>query len=211
MTYNIVLADDHRLFREGLELIIQQLNDCRVAGSVSNGAEVLQWLEKNSAPDLILMDLQMPDVDGKEALEIIRTKYGQLKVIIVSMYNNPAIVKSLITSGANGYLLKNADSAEFALAIRKVLEGGRYFSSEITEGLANVQATQTPILADVLSERELEVVRLVAAGKSNQQIADQLFISVRTVETHRKNILAKLELGNIAGLIRLACQQGLIK
>lgn len=126
------------------------------------------------------------------------------------MYNNPSIVRSLINSGANGYLLKNADKVEFRMAIDKVLNGGRYFSSEITESLAFPSSDESPELKNVLSEREIEIVQLIAQGLSSQQVADKLFISVRTVETHRKNILSKLNLNNVAGLIRLAFQQGLI-
>jgi len=209
-TSKILLADDHQLFREGLELIVSEIDNCSVAGSVKDGINVISFLESHELPDLLLMDLQMPNMDGKATLEVVKKRFPMLKVIIVSMYNNPSIVRSLINSGANGYLLKNADKVEFRMAIDKVLNGGRYFSSEITESLAFPSSDESPELKNVLSEREIEIVQLIAQGLSSQQVADKLFISVRTVETHRKNILSKLNLNNVAGLIRLTFQQGLI-
>lgn len=208
--YKILLADDHQLFREGVELILAEMSDCEITGSVSDGQKVVEHIQRNGPPDLLLMDLQMPGLDGKATMEVLHKDFPSLRVIIISMYNNPAVVRSLIAGGANGYVLKNADKAEFKSAIRKVLEGGRYFSAEITEALAFKSTSDAPVLAEVCSERELEIVKLVAEGMSNQQIADKLFLSVRTVETHRKNIMSKLELSNVAGLVRLAFQQGLI-
>ena len=208
--YKILLADDHQLFREGVEMIVSEIENCSVVGSLKDGVQVIHFLDSNDLPDLLLMDLQMPNLDGKTTLEEVRRRFSALKVIIISMYNNPTIVRSLINSGANGYLLKNADKVEFKLAIEKVFEGGRYFSSEVTESLAFQSSDENPDIKNILSERELEIVLLIAQGMSSQQVADKLFISVRTVETHRKNILSKLNLNNVAGLIRLAFQQGLI-
>lgn len=208
--YKILLADDHQLFREGVELIIGEMNECEICGSVSDGQKVIDHIQRHGTPDLLLMDLQMPGLDGKATMEALHKDFPSLRVVIISMYNNPAVVRSLISSGASGYILKNADKPEFKMAIRKVLDGGRYFSSEITEALAFKSTAEAPILIEVCSERELEIVKLVSEGMSNQQIADKLFLSVRTVETHRKNIMAKLELNNVAGLVRLAFQQGLI-
>ncbi len=206
--YNILLADDHQLFLDGISNLLQSsglVNELWVSG---NGKEVLQVLNHRK-PDLVLMDIDMPVMNGVECLMELRKRYPEQKVLMLSMHAEPAFVREVIGIGANGYLLKTASADEFVLAVKKVIDGGQFYSGELMLNMHQAKHA-TPENAETISEREREIVILIAEGFSSKEIADKLFISPRTVETHRKNIMAKMCFQSVADLIRYAFKQGLI-
>jgi two-component system nitrate/nitrite response regulator NarL len=206
--YNILLADDHQLFLDGISNLLQSsglVNELWVSG---NGKEVLQVLNHRK-PDLVLMDIDMPVMNGVECLMELRKRYPDQKVLMLSMHAEPAFVREVIGIGANGYLLKTASADEFVLAVKKVIDGGQFYSGELMLNMHQAKQA-TPENAETISEREREIVILIAEGFSSKEIADKLFISPRTVETHRKNIMAKMGFQSVADLIRYAFKQGLI-
>lgn len=162
---------------------------------------------QNEKVDLVLLDYQMPEMDGMETLKAIRLRYPGTKTMLLSMHKSAALVKELMSAGGEGFVLKTADKSEFVHAIKTVLSGGKYFSGALMEELL-----KTPDLEageSLLTEREKEIIREICQGLSTQEIADKLFISYRTVETHRKNLMDKLEMKNIASLVRWALEKGL--
>lgn len=206
----VIIADDHRMVTDGLQSIIDNSDDFRVIQTVENGRELLRILEIIET-DLVLMDLDMPVMNGLEAMQEIRKKYPAMRVIVLTMHEEKSLVKKLTDLGAKGYLFKNADKDELLTAMRRVYEGGVYFSAGLTLGLINTQLGQTSSYDEkkgLLTEREIEILKLIASGKSNKEIGDELFISHRTVDTHRTNLMKKLEVNNIAGLIRYAIKHG---
>jgi DNA-binding NarL/FixJ family response regulator len=208
---NVLIADDHTLFAEGVALILKELPFVNVVGKVGNGLEVLRFLNGNKV-DVVMMDINMPVMNGVDALREIKKSNVHMKVVILSMHNEQQTIINVMKEGADGYLLKSADLLEFRAALELVNNGGQYFSNEVTKALIQQTSKDTRIEGfDVLSTRELDVIREVAAGYSNNEIAERLFISVRTVETHRKNIMGKLELKNMAALIRFAIQNNLVE
>jgi len=209
----VIIADDHRMVTDGLQSIIDNSDDFRVIQTVENGRELLRILEILET-DLVLMDLDMPVMNGLEAMQEIRKKYPAMRVIVLTMHEEKSLVKKLTDLGARGYLFKNADKDELLTAMRRVYEGGVYFSAGLTLGLINTQLGQTSSYDEkkgLLTEREIEILKLIASGKSNKEIGDELFISHRTVDTHRTNLMKKLEVNNIAGLIRYAIKHGYLQ
>ncbi len=208
---NVLIADDHTLFAEGVALILKELPFVNVVGKVANGLEALRFLNGNKV-DVVMMDINMPVMNGIDALREIKKANVHMKVVILSMYNEQQTIINIMKEGADGYLLKSADLLEFRAALEIVNNGGQYFSKEVTKALIQ-QTTKDPKIEgfDVLSARELDIIREVAGGYSNNEIAERLFISVRTVETHRKNIMGKLELKNMAALIKFAIQNNLVE
>lgn len=206
----VIIADDHRMVTDGLQSIIDNSDDFRVIQTVENGRELIRILEILET-DLVLMDLDMPVMNGLEAMQEIRKKYPAMRVIVLTMHEEKSLVKKLTDLGAKGYLFKNADKDELLTAMRRVYEGGVYFSAGLTLGLINTQLGQTSSYDEkkgLLTDREIEILKLIASGKSNKEIGDELFISHRTVDTHRTNLMKKLEVNNIAGLIRYAIKHG---
>jgi len=206
----VVLADDHRMVSDGLRSIIDSSDEFRVIQIAENGRELLRVLEILDT-DLVLMDLDMPIMNGLEAMQEIRKRFPTLKVIILTMHEEKSLVKKMTDLGAKGYLFKNADKEELLTALRRVDEGGVYFSANLTLGLINNQLGQVSAYDEkkgLLTDREIEILKLIASGKSNKEIGDELFISHRTVDTHRTNLMKKLEVNNIAGLIRYAIKHG---
>lgn len=209
----IVLADDHTLFRNGLKLLLSNNTDMQVVGEASDGKELLSLLEKISC-DVVLMDIEMPGINGFEATQTITTQYPSTRVISLSMYGEEEYYYRMIEAGARGFLLKSSDISEVSEAIRKVVQGGTYFSPDILYNVVkNIQTvtskSETTLLH--LSQREKEVLELICKGMSNQEIADQLYISKRTVEKHRANLLAKTNTKNTAQLVMFAVENKLIE
>lgn len=208
----IVLADDHTLFRNGLKLLLSNNSDMQVAGEASDGYELLSLLA-NIQTDVVLMDIEMPGINGFEATRIIERQYPSIKVISLSMYGEEEYYYKMIEAGAKGFILKSSEISEVNEAIRKVARGGTYFSSEILYNVVkNIQTvtSKVEIAAIHLSQREKEVLELICRGFSNQEIADHLFISKRTVEKHRANLLAKTNTKNTAQLVMFAVENKLI-
>jgi DNA-binding NarL/FixJ family response regulator len=201
----VLLVDDHQLVRDGLRSRLGETPGICVVGEAGTGAEALA-LATQCQPDLMLLDIGLPDMSGLDVAEQLSTVAPNTRALMLSMYDNREYVISAIRAGAAGYVLKDASSKEIIAAIRAVAAGGSYYSATLTTALAT-GGSEPPLL----TEREREILILVARGNSNKRIAQQLDVSVRTVETHRLNLRKKLGIETPAGLIRYALQQGWIK
>lgn len=200
---NLLIADDHTLFIEGLTMLVSRIEDVHIVGDAKNGKEVIE-LCQNQKVDLILMDLEMPQMGGIEATEIIKRDFSNIKIIAVTMLNDYNTIKKALRSGMDGYVVKNLGIAELQNAIETVMNGQIYMSPEITTILALGVAGRKPNQAYVpdLTKREKEVIKLIIDGLTNDLIAKKLFLSPLTVSTHRKNVLSKLNLKNTAMLVK---------
>ena len=216
MTENIrkiIIVDDHTLFRNGLKILLNSLDNYKVVGEAAEGEEFINLLEKQHDADLVLLDIDMPVMDGIEAARIALQKYPHLKIITLSMYGEEDYYYKMVDAGVKGFLLKNSDMNEVKNALETVYEGGNYFSSELLQTLVNSLRTNTKTKETRvdLSEREIEILILICQGFSNQEIADQLFISKRTVDKHRANILEKSQCKNTAQLVMYAIKNQLVE
>ena len=203
----ILLADDHRIITEGISNLLESQTDMCIIGICQNGLEVLHELKKKDI-DLVLMDIEMPQMDGLTCAETILEKYPDQKIAMLTMYREKSMIKQLISLGVKGYFLKTIEKQELILGIKMIADGGEYFPADVTKTLIGEEKDlklppQHNLIAQ-LSPREIEIIRLVAQGFSNKEIADKLFISHRTVDTHRTNLMKKLDIHNIAGLVRFA-------
>ena len=208
----VLMADDHRIILDGLKGLLENAPGMTCVGVAVNGAEALGVLA-HIAVDVVLMDIDMPVMDGIEAAEHIKRDHPGVKVIVLSMHDEPAVVQRVMEQGADGYLVKNCGREELLYAIRAVHAGQRHFTGVVVDCLMRQkgeQAAQNELLKD-LSERELEVLAALAEGLGNKEIGDRLFISPRTVDTHRTNLMRKLGIHNLAGLVRVAMKAGLVK
>ncbi|QQR87854.1 MAG: response regulator transcription factor [Flavobacteriales bacterium] len=208
----VALCDDHRIVTDGMKQLLSNVDDIDVVGAAHDGVEALYLLEHLKA-DILLTDLDMPNMDGQQLTGRVKEKYPQVKVIVLSMHEEAAVVKHLMDLGADGYLVKSAGKDEVLLAIRNVHEGRKHFGSGLMEAMMKQAAaprTGSAVLKD-LSEREVEVLAALAEGLGNKEIGEKLFISPRTVDTHRTNLMRKLDVHNVAGLVRIAIAAGLVK
>ncbi|MCB9291946.1 MAG: response regulator transcription factor [Lewinellaceae bacterium] len=209
----IMIADDHRVFREGIVSILENTGEIRVIAQAQDGKEVMEKLRK-ARPELILMDISMGEAGGIETTRLVKEQYPEIKVLVLSMHSESSYIVRMLEAGASGYLLKDAGSAELINAIKAVAQGHTYFSSQVSATLVDqlVKGKKPPERkAGVpLTRREIEVLRLIAEEYSNPEIADKLFISIRTVDTHRRNLLEKLGVKNTAGLVKYAIKHGLV-
>jgi len=207
----IVLVDDHTLFRNGLKTLIKGFNKYNVIAEASNGVDFLAILD-NKTPDIVLLDISMPVMDGLTAITLALEKQPNLKVIVLSMYGEEEYYHKMSNAGAKGFLLKDTTINEVQTALETVHQGGCYFSQEL---LRNIVSTRQYNINDSvtieLSERELEVLILILRGMSNNDIADSLFISKRTVEKHRAHLLEKTGCNNTATLVMWAIRNKIVK
>jgi DNA-binding NarL/FixJ family response regulator len=203
----VALVDDHQLFRSGINFIINDTDDIEISFEASNGQEFLDNLNYIQ-PDVVLMDINMPVVDGVEATKKAIEKYPDLKVLVLSMFGEVDYYNTMIDLGVKGFILKDIDNEELIDAIRKVNNGGSYFSQELLLQLIKNKPTGDQI---DLTRREKEVLELICLGLSNQEISDKLFISQRTVERHRSSLLFKTESKNSVSLVVYSIKNGLVK
>jgi DNA-binding NarL/FixJ family response regulator len=203
----VALVDDHQLFRNGLRFIIDNEPDIQVVIEASNGKEFLFFLD-NVKPDVVLMDISMPEMDGVEATKNALAKYPDLNILVLSMYSDVEYYNTMIELGVKGFILKDIDNSELAIAIRKVYAGGNYFSQEL---LLNLIKNKPEAEGVDLTKREKEVLELICKGYSNQQISEELFISQRTVERHRSSLLYKTDSKNSVSLVVFAIKNKLVK
>lgn len=201
----IILVDDHPLFREGIASRLNMHEGIDIIAEAENGKQLLEKLV-DAKPDIVMMDISMPEINGMDALEIVKEKFPDIRVIILSMHDDKEYIINVIRSGAEGYLLKDISGEEMITAIHKVYGGGKYFSGEVAHILVQEDTTDT---GGVLTTREQLVLRLISHGNNNKSIANQLDISVRTVETHKRNIKQKLLIGTTSGLVRYAIEHRL--
>jgi DNA-binding NarL/FixJ family response regulator len=210
----VLLADDHPMVREGLRLAINSTSGQQVIGTAGNAAEALQLIA-SLKPDLLLTDISMPGVSGIELTREALKQNPGLKVIIMSMHENDAYINNAVQAGAQGYLLKDSDKNELSEAIQMVMDGGKYFSKSVSQilvnGMYNKQEDASVSDNSGLSNREIEVLRLIAQGLSNKEIAAKLFLSVRTIDAHRYNIMQKLDVKNTAEMIRSAVKLKIVE
>ncbi len=208
---SVLLVDDHQIIIDGLKSLLSNSGEIAVVGEANNGRETLRILDLMGI-DIVLLDIDMPVLNGIDTLKEIRRLGSAVKVIILSMHNEAGMIKSLINLGANGYLLKSSSQEEVVSAIRKVAAGQSYFSTEVTLSLLNKPQNKLHFdqQTELLTDRETEIVRLIAEGFSNKEIGEKLFISHRTVDTHRTNLMKKLNVSNIAGLISYAIKNGMV-
>lgn len=210
--YNIMLVDDHALFREGLKLLLNTNKDFNVIAEASNGKELLNIIDKVDV-DVVLLDIAMPEMNGIEAAKIALKKYPNLKIITLSMFGDEAYYYKMMETGASGFLLKESDIDEVYKALYNVIEGKSYFSQELLQKIIkHIQdyPCKEKDLHD-LSEREMEIITLVCKGFSNTEIGEKLFVSKRTVEKHRANIMAKTNSKNTASLVVFAIKNNIFE
>ncbi|MEI8105907.1 MAG: response regulator transcription factor [Actinomycetes bacterium] len=208
MSTRILIVDDHAVVRTGLRLLIDGQPDLEVVGEAGDATTAAAEI-RTLKPDLVLLDIVMPDLTGLDALPSLLAEHPGMKVVILSMEDDPRYVREAFAAGARGYLLKEAVANEVVNAIREVAQGGRYVHPELGARLIDTEQNEKRVHDDPLSPREREVLKLLALGHTNQEIADQLLISVRTAEAHRARIMKKLQLASRAELVRYAIATGL--
>jgi len=206
----IVLVDDHSLFRNGLRGLLEHSGDCRVVGEAGSGEEFLAMLPALEA-DVVFMDFSMPGIDGAQTTERALALRPELCIITLSMFGEESYYSRMVEAGARGFLLKDSQIDDVFDAIRTVMAGGSYFSPQLLSSLASRMHSRDDISDEPLSAREREILVLVCRGLSNQEIADTLFISKRTVDKHRANILEKTGCKNTAALVVFAIRCGIVE
>lgn len=210
---NILIADDHQLLIDGIKAALAGISDFSITAEVYNGYQVLEKLDSGIPADVILMDINMPKLDGLSCTKMVRKKYPNVKVIALSQYDEKRFVKQMVKNGASGYLLKDSGRDILEKAIRAVSGGETYFCERLSMRLINqeLKMADTKSLFPKLTEREIEILRLIGNEYSSQQIADKLFISFHTVESHRANLMSKAGVKNTAGLIRWATENDFLE
>lgn len=207
----IILVDDHHLFRNGLKMLLENIPEFEIAGEASNGLEFLELMKKSEA-DIALMDINMPEMDGIEATRNSTRTNSSLSIIALSMYGEEEYYYKMVDAGAKGFLLKDSDISEVKEAILTVRKGGSYFSQELLHHvIQKIKHRESETKSANLSKREKEILLKICEGLSNQEIAEALFISKRTVDKHRANLLGKTNSKNTASLILFALKNKLIE
>ncbi len=215
MFVNIVIVDNFAIIRDGLKLLLESETDFKVVGSAGNGFEAVN-LVRELSPEIVLMDISMPELNGIEATSRIKAEFPEINVIMLSILGDSESIFRALKAGANGYLLKESVGQEVISAIRSVLAGHRYLSQKVDETVIDAYLNEkmeknieSPL--ELLSQREREVLQLVAEGNGSKEIAEKLFISPKTVETYRSRIMKKLNLKDITALVRFALRHNIIE
>jgi len=204
----ILVVDDHAIVLGGIKNLLAEIENAEIAATATNANDALALLRQTKA-ELVITDIKMPGMDGLEFIKTIRSDFPPTKIIVLSLHDEPHFVRNIMKQRVQGYILKNDTSAELVEAVHRVLAGKTFFSSKISQVMMeqiNSQASE-----NLLTAREVEIIKLIAEEKSSKQIADKLYISERTVETHRKNIFRKTATNNIVGLMKFAYANNLIK
>ena len=213
MAINVLIADDHQLFREGLVNLLSSAPDIKVIGQAKDGKDAIEKT-RQLKPDVLLIDIGMPQMNGIDATRQLKKELPEVKIIAVSMHSDRQYVKGILEAGADGYLLKNCTYHQLTDAIISVHSGKKILSDDITDlvikGYLEPSDSEADGFSD-LSEREVEILQLYAEGKSTREISEKLFISVKTVGTHKQHILEKLNLKNNADIIKFALKKGMIQ
>lgn len=209
MPINLLIADDHQIVIDGIKSILEEEESVSVIAEASNGEEVLAFL-RSATVDIAIVDINMPKMSGIEVTKVMKEKYPEIKVLILTMYNNVEFIKNLMEVGADGFILKNTGKIELLTAIEQLQKGDTYFGQEVTQTLAkSYQKENDPVVK--LTRREKEVLQLLADGLTTSELAEKLFISKHTADSHRQNLMSKLEAKNTATLLKKAFQKGFIK
>jgi len=212
--HRIVIAEDHTILREGLRVLLSSDPEFEVVGEAEDGRDAIRCVE-NLSPDLVLMDLSMPRMNGLEAIKEIKKRSPETKIITLTVHKTEEYILATLQAGADGYVLKDSTYSELVIAIKNVLIGKRYLNSAISEKviegyLEGKRTLKTKSPWDTLTPREREILKLIAEGYKNKEIADYLFISLKTVEKHRSNLMEKLDLHSVAALTAFAIEKGLV-
>ena len=202
----VLVADDHIIFRQGLLKLLQATDDITVVGDTGNGSQVLPLIDKER-PDIVILDISLPGINGFDIAAEMQQKNIATKIIFLTMHNDPLTARKAMQSNASGFVIKDNAFEDLLYAIRAVSSGGKFVSPSISDQIFSL----TEPVQRILTERECEVLRLIASGLTNRQIADKLFISIKTVETHRSNILQKLDVHTTADLVKYAIKTGLLE
>jgi DNA-binding NarL/FixJ family response regulator len=209
--YNILLADDHKIVRDGINALLEDEKQFKVIAEAENGEKAIE-LCKNKPIDIVILDLNMPKMDGFETIKHLKKNNPEIRILVLSMLNKHDSIKKAVEAGVNGYLLKSSSSEELLTALSTIVDGGHYFCEESTksimEGLAGVKSRKYVAIEEITS-REKDVLQLICKELTNPEIAEQLNISVRTVDSHRRNLIQKIGAKNTAGLVKFALKSGL--
>ena len=215
---HILLVDDHQIILDGLVTLFAEDSQIKILGQANTGREAVE-LTRLLKPQVVLMDLNMPEMNGMVAAAEIKKSFPDVKVIILSLHAEKSVIQHMMETGVDGYLIKTSDKTELLHGIHEVAKGRKYFSSDVTMSLSGVTAVPSSLAhatndlqekLALLSAREIEVLSLIADGNSNKEIGDQLFLSPRTIDAHRANLMKKLEIHKVAGLVRFAVKAGLV-
>ena len=207
----VLIADDHQMFIDGLKALLKREKTIQVIGEVSNGLDALEFIRKQQ-PDLLITDISMPGMSGVELTRQVKQNYPEVKVLVLSMYNDREIVSEILMSEAEGYILKNTGRQELMNAINRIVDNSTYYSNEVLNIMMTRMKRQKTIEKNtaLLTPREIEIVKLIMEEFSSEEIAEKLFISKRTVDTHRKNIIQKTNTRTLVGLIKFAIENNLV-
>jgi DNA-binding NarL/FixJ family response regulator len=214
-TINILLVDDHTLIREGLKLILKKSKQFKIIGEACNGVEALDFLKKDaSKTHVMLLDITMPELDGFEVAKVAKKKYPNLKILALTMHNEESYITKMIDVGVHGYVLKDSNLDDLSSAIKTVLEDKPYYSSDVSavmiSSLMNKDKQKDNNSIENLTDREMEIIKLISEGYKSSEIAEKLELSIRTIEVHRRNLMKKLEVKNTAELVSCALKSKLI-
>jgi two-component system response regulator NreC len=210
----VIIAEDHTILRAGLRALLVSHGDIEIVGEAGDGREAVRIVDKH-IPDLLLIDLSMPKLNGMEAIREIKGRHPQIKILVLTVHKSDEYIVASLDAGANGYMLKDASHNELLLAIEYVMDGKVFISPSISDKvvdgyLEQKKGNKTKSVLDLLTSREREVLKLIAEGYKNKEIADHLCISLKTVEKHRSNLMEKLDLRNTAVLTKYAIEKGIV-
>lgn len=211
----IAVVDDHEIVRDGIKILLEDEPGMHIAFEAENGKEAIN-LCKEDTPDIIIMDITMPEMDGIQATKIIKDSYEDVRILALTMLSEDQHIRKMIKAGASGYILKSSGKEELIKAIKNIMDGQHYFSDDATQAILqelvspDVKSSREPEEVNI-TDREMEVLRLIVDEYTNQEIADELFVSVRTVDAHRRNLLQKTGAKNTAGLVKYAIKSELFE
>ncbi|HYF02037.1 MAG TPA: response regulator transcription factor [Patescibacteria group bacterium] len=209
----ILIADDHQMFIDGVRSSLENISHITIVGQAHNGEELLQLLSDKKC-DIVLLDITMPKMNGMEACAEIKKRFPALQILVLSMHNEQEYIRKMMELGADGYVIKNIEPDELIRAIEKIHAGEHYFSSDVALAMMSpaprIISEQMLLHSEILSKREVQIVKLIAQEMTSAQIANELFISESTVETHRRNIIQKLGVKSTVGIMKYAIQHGLV-
>lgn len=206
----LIIADDHKMIAEGIASLLHDVPDINIVYTAANGEEVISFLNNNEA-DLVLMDINMPKMDGLQTTEVIKERFEKVKVLIISMHNKEGYVKGAVEAGADGYILKNTGKKELLLAMEYIMDGKTYYAQEVTQTLVKKMRLTGETEGIDLSDREKEILELLSDGLTSSEIADKIALGISTVQTYRRNLLHKFEAKNVSELIKKSVSEGYVR